>query len=255
MAQLCYGTSNVIDIHCHILPEVDDGPKSWDVAQEMCRIAVADGITHIVATPHANNRYHYDREYLTGLLEHLRGLVGDVLELSLGCDFHLSYENLQDVLASPERYVIGRTNYLLVELSNYSIPAQISDCFIKLGDRGITPVLTHPERNPILQQSPQRVLDWVDQGCVIQVTASALTGWWGERTQAVAQWLLERDAVHVLASDAHDTKHRVPMLSAGRNAAAEICGAEIARALVEQNPLAVVNGQPLPYFPKPVMKS
>src|SRR5205807_10077838 len=146
----------MIDIHCHILPEVDDGPKSWDAAQEMCRMAVTDGIMHIVATPHANNRYHYDRDYLSGLLEHLRGLVGDAPELSLGCDFHLSYENLQDVLASPERYVIGNTNYLLVELSNYSIPAQISDCFIKLGDRGITAVLTHPERNPILQQSPQR---------------------------------------------------------------------------------------------------
>src|SRR6267378_2264227 len=110
---------NVFDIHCHILPEVDDGPKSWDAAQEMCRMAVTDGIMHIVATPHANNRYHYDRDYLSGLLEHLRGLVGDAPELSLGCDFHLSYENLQDVLASPERYVIGNTNYLLVELSNY----------------------------------------------------------------------------------------------------------------------------------------
>jgi len=245
----------MIDIHCHILPEVDDGPKSWDAAQEMCRMAVTDGIMHIVATPHANNRYHYDRDYLSGLLEHLRGLVGDAPELSLGCDFHLSYENLQDVLASPERYVIGNTNYLLVELSNYSIPAQISDCFIKLGDRGITAVLTHPERNPILQQSPQRVLDWVEQGCAIQVTASALTGSWGERTQGVAKWLLERDAMHILASDAHDTKRRVPVLSAGRDAAAEICGIEIAQALVEKNPLAVISGQPLPYFPKPVMKS
>jgi protein-tyrosine phosphatase len=171
----------VIDIHCHILPEVDDGPKSWDISREMCRMAVADGIEHIVATPHANERYGYDREYLVGALEHLRQLVGGAPRLSLGCDFHFSYDNLQDVLACPDRYTIEGSPYLLVELSNYSIPVQINECFTRLGDKGITPVITHPERNPILQQTPQRVLQWVEQGCVVQVTASALTGSWGER--------------------------------------------------------------------------
>jgi len=244
----------VIDIHCHILPEVDDGPKSWEVAEEMCQLAVADGITHVVATPHANDRYHYDREYVAGLLEKLRQLVGEAPKLSLGCDFHLSYDNLQAVLVRPERYVIANTNYLLVELSNYSIPVQVADCFLKLVDRGITSVITHPERNAILQQTPQRVLDWIEQGCVIQVTASALTGSWGERAQGIAKWLLERDGVHVLASDAHDAKHRVPRLSQGRDAATEICGTDIAQALVEENPHAMVSGQPLPYFPKPMMK-
>jgi protein-tyrosine phosphatase len=244
----------VIDIHCHILPEVDDGPKSWDVSQQMCRMALADGITHIVATPHANDRYFYDREYLTKMLVRLRELAGESPKLSLGCDFHLSYDNLQAVLAHPMRYTIQGTNYLLVELSNYSVPAQVSDCFQKLGDKGITPLITHPERNPILQRTPERVLEWVEQGCGIQVTASALTGAWGEKAQSVAQWLLERGAVHVLASDAHDVNHRTPNLSEGREAAAEICGPEIAQTLVEDNPGAVVRGEPLPYFPNAVKK-
>jgi len=246
--------SNVIDIHCHILPEVDDGPKSWDVSREMCRLAAADGITHIVATPHANDRYHYDRESLVRTLVRLRELVGGSPKLSLGCDFHLSYDNLQAVLAHPARYTIQGSNYLLVELSNYSVPAQITDCFLKLGNKGITPLITHPERNPILQRTPQRVLEWVGQGCGIQVTAWALTGDWGEKAQSMAKWLLERGAVHVLASDAHDANHRIPNLSEGRNAAAEICGREIAQALVQDNPRAVINGEPLPYFPKPVGK-
>jgi protein-tyrosine phosphatase len=245
----------VIDIHCHILPEVDDGPKSWDMATEMCRLALADGIEHIVATPHANERYHYDREYLLGMLDHLRQLAGDAPRLSLGCDFHFSYDNLQDVLAYPERYTIEGSPYLLVELSNFGIPVQINDCFTKLGDKGITPVITHPERNSILQQTPQRVLQWVEQGCVVQVTASALTGSWGERAGRAARWLLQRDAVHVLASDAHDTNHRPPLLSAARKAAEELCGPEVARALVDNNPRAIINGQPLPYFPDPVMKN
>ena len=245
----------VVDIHSHILPEVDDGPKSWDVSVAMCRAAAADGITHQVATPHANDRYPYDREYLRGLVAHLQQLVGDAPRLSLGCDFHLSYENIQDALAHPTRYVIDGTRYLLVEFSNYSVPQQTTDSFLKLGDRGITVIITHPERNPILRESLQRVVEWAEQGCVIQMTGSALTGFWGERTRRAAQWLLERQAVHVIATDAHDLEKRVPILSTSRDAAAEICGAEVAEALVELNPRAVITNQPLPYFPRPLATS
>ncbi len=207
----------MIDIHCHILAEVDDGPKSWDTAQEMCRIAAADGIEHIVATPHANERYHYDREYLVHVLDYLRQRTGGAPKLSLGCDFHLS--------------------------------------FTRLGEKGVTAVITHPERNPILQGTPQRILRWVELGCAVQVTASALTGAWGDRALRSAKWLLERDSVHVLASDAHDAKDRTPVLSAGRDAVAKICDADVAKALVNDNPRAIISGQPLPYFPDPMMKS
>jgi protein-tyrosine phosphatase len=244
----------MIDIHCHILPEVDDGPKSWDVSEEMCRMAAADGIEHMVATPHANHRYAYDREFLSGTVRDLQQRIGDSPRFSLGCDFHLSYENLQEVMVTPERYLIGSSRYLLVELSNYSIPVQIAETFQKLMEIGITPILTHPERNPILQRAPQQILRWVEAGCAVQVTASALTGAWGEMAWQIAQWLLKRDAVHFLATDAHDTKRRPPVLSQGRDEVAELCGADVAHALVEQNPGAVVRAQPLPFFPQPVMK-
>ena len=245
----------VVDIHSHILPEVDDGPKSWDVSVRMCQAAVADGITHMVATPHANDRYHYDREYLQGLVNKLQQLVGDAPKLSLGCDFHLSYDNMQDVLTNPARYAIADTRYMLVELSNYSVPEQTTDSFMKLGDRGVTVVITHPERNPILRENPQRVVEWAEQGCVIQVTGSALTGFWGERTLRASEWLLEHHAVHVLSTDAHDTEKRVPILSTAREAAADICGEEVATALVESNPRAIISNEPLPYFPRPVLGS
>ena len=243
----------MVDIHSHILPEVDDGPKSWDVAVAMCRMAAADGITHQVATPHANDRYHYDREYLQGLLKRLQELAGPTPKLSLGCDFHLSYDNLQDAFANPTRYVIGSSRYLLVEFSNYSIPEHTTESFLKLGDCGMTPIITHPERNPILRENLKRVVEWAEQGCVIQMTGSALTGFWGERVLRAAHWLLEHQAVHVLASDAHDTEKRLPILSTARAAAAEICGEEVADALVEGNPRAILESQPLPYFPRPVL--
>jgi protein-tyrosine phosphatase len=241
----------VVDIHSHILPEVDDGSKSWETSVAMCRMAAADGITHQVATPHANDRYHYDRAYLQGLIDHLQALVGDGIALSLGCDFHLSYENLQAVLANPGHYAIGTTHYMLVELNNYSVPPQTEDCFTQLGDRGITAIITHPERNPIARENLQRVVEWAEQGCVIQVTGSALTGFWGERARRAAHWLLEHDSVHVLATDAHETEKRIPVLSTARDAVAQICGRDVAEALVEGNPQAIISNQPLPYFPRP----
>jgi protein-tyrosine phosphatase len=241
----------VVDIHSHILPEVDDGPKSWDVCVAMCRAAAADGITHMVASPHANDRYHYDRDYMQGLVAHLQQLVGDTPKITLGCDFHLSYENLQDAYANPSRYVIGNTHYLLVEFSNYGVPQNTTDSFHKLGDHGITVIITHPERNPILRENLLRVIEWAEQGCIIQMTGSALTGFWGERTRRAAEWLLERQAVHVLATDAHDLEKRVPILSTSRDAAAQIVGEDVAEALVEANPGAIVNDQVLPFFPRP----
>ena len=221
----------------------------------MCRMAAADGITHQVATPHANDRFHYDRDYLNDLLAQLQRQIGETPKLSLGCDFHLSYDNLQDAIAHPARYVIANTRYLLVEFSNYSIPHSTTDSFLKLGDCGLTPIITHPERNPILKESPQRVVEWAEQGCVVQVTGSALTGFWGERSRRAAHWLMQHQAVHVLATDAHDTEKRIPVLSPARDAAAEICGEEIADALVEANPRAILESQPLPYFPRPVAVS
>jgi protein-tyrosine phosphatase len=122
---------------------------------------------------------------------------------------------VQDVLITPERYTIEGSHYLLVELSNYSIPAQINEYFTRMADVGITPIITHPERNPILQDAQDRVLQWVDQGCAVQVTASAVTGMWGQKAER------------------------------------KLYGHDVAKALVDDNPRAVINDRPLPYFPNP----
>jgi len=241
----------LVDIHCHILPEVDDGSKSWEMSREMCSMAEADGIEHIIATPHANDRYTYDRQLLVERLQKLSKICSGRLSFSLGCDFHLSYENWQELKIKPEKYLIEGTRYLLVELSNYSISPQIDECLDDLIRNGITPIITHPERNPILQRTPERVLQWVEQGAAVQVTASVLTGSWGERNWKSAEWLLKRNAVHVIASDAHDAKHRIPILSAAREAVADSFGADLAHALVEENPRAIVQNKELPFFPSP----
>jgi protein-tyrosine phosphatase len=235
----------VIDIHCHILPEVDDGPQSWETSEAMCRMADQDGITHMVATPHANDRYYYDRAYLTSLLGRLQQRIGPSPQLSLGCDFHLSFENMQSALQAPGRWCIADTRYLLVEFNNFNVPQQMDDWLANMCSIDITPIITHPERNPILQKTPERVLAWVAGGCAVQITASALTGSWGDRAGQLARQFLKKQAVHFLATDSHDTVRRPPILSQACKAVEKEFGADVAQALVEVNPAAVLNNKPL----------
>ena len=244
----------MIDIHCHLLPEVDDGAKSWAIAQEMCRIAASDGITHIVATPHANDTYVYDPELNQAALARLRELAGSKLEFSLGCDFHFSYDNLQHAMKDPGRYAIAGSPYLLTEFSDFGLSPHVSAAISRLRSMGVVPIVTHPERNLLMQRNPEQVLGLIEKGCWVQVTASALTGQWGEGARRAALWLLGCDAVHLLASDAHDDRHRPPLLSPARGAVAKLCGEDVAHALVEDNPAAIIAGQPLPYCPTPRAK-
>jgi protein-tyrosine phosphatase len=240
----------MVDIHSHILPEVDDGARSWEMAIQMCEMAAQDGIEHMVATPHANHEYPYDRLQFASLLEQLGTRIQPRIGLSLGCDFHFSIENLEELIQQPGNFTIGSTPYMLIELSDFAIPPGISSKLEELMDWGLRPIVTHPERNPLLQRTPERVLRWVEHGCIIQVTASSFTGRWGKRAQSMAEWLLRRDAVHVLASDAHSLNSRPPILSAGRDAVAALCGQDVADVLVNGNPRAVIQGENLRYLPR-----
>ncbi len=241
----------MVDIHCHILPGVDDGAVSWKMALEMCRIAAQDGIKHIVATPHANSRYKYDRHTLSVTIDRLRLVIGEYPQLSLGCDFHLSFENVETALNDPREFAIGETSYLLVEMSDFAVSVNTAIPLRQLRSSGLIPIVTHPERNPILQRHPEWVVEWVKAGCLVQVTASSLTGQWGRPAKRAAGRLLRQKAVHVLASDAHDVTIRPPVLSAARASAAQLVGEQIANAIVDDNPWAIVKGQALPYLPEP----
>jgi protein-tyrosine phosphatase len=231
----------MVDLHCHILPNIDDGARSWEISEQMADLAFEDGITHIVATPHANSQYQYNRERFSGLLNELQKRVGDKLKFSLGCDFNLSFENLEALFHDPKQFLIGNTRYLLIELSDYGIPPDYQPLLFRMrSELGLRPVLTHPERHPILQADPNQVLRWMESGCLIQVTANSLTGHWGPRAKAAAMWLLKKRAIHVLASDAHDTVRRPPILSEARKIAASELGSRAAIEIVEMNPEQIV---------------
>ena len=235
----------MVDIHCHILPGIDDGPQSWELTAEMCRIAALDGITHIVATPHCNHEFAYDRDRYTEMLGELSDSAEGKLTFSLGCDFHFSYDNIQDALAHPRRYTIGESQYLLVEFSDFGIPPEVKQNLLSISSSGMVPIITHPERNRPLLNKPEMVLEFVEQGCLVQVTANSFTGYWGSRSRNMAEWLLKRQAIHVIASDAHDPARRPPVLSEARKVVTKLAGAEVADALLVQNPAAIVDGESL----------
>jgi protein-tyrosine phosphatase len=234
----------MIDIHCHILPGVDDGSLSWDMTLEMCRLAEADGIRHIVATPHANYKYNYDRVRHTESIQELRERV-PAMQFSLGCDFHLSHDNIDDAIAHPERYAISDTQYLLVEFSDFQTPDQMTDSLFRLHSGGFVTIVSHPERNPIIDQYPDLPQQFFDMGAAIQITAGSLCGDWGRKSRKTAETLLKKGLVSFIASDAHDPKRRTPLLSPACLAAAKIVGASAAQVLVQDNPCAIVSNQPL----------
>jgi protein-tyrosine phosphatase len=241
----------MVDIHFHLLPGLDDGADTLDMAVEMAEMAIRDGTTHIVATPHASPHYVFDPELIAARAAEVRARVGDRVTIVTGCDFHLSYENLQDIRQYPTRYTIDGKGYLLVEFASYAIPPQIEQSFHELQLAGITPVITHPERNGILRGHTDWLDTWVSRGCAVQVTAGSLLGRFGPHAQEAAMGWLETDRIHVLASDAHNTTSRPPELAAAYRRVAEIRGEETARALCVENPLAAVEGRPLPWMPEP----
>lgn len=245
----------MVDIHCHILPGMDDGAETIEQSVEMAEMAIADGITHVVGTPHANAEYRFDPQLIRQRRDELQKRVGHRLTLATGCDFHLNFENLQDLRANPTKYTINQKNYLLVEFADFAIPPGTNDTLHQLLLLGVSPIITHPERNRLIRSKPEMLRKWLRQGCYVQITAQSLLGGFGESTQKQAEEWLEQDMVHFFASDAHNTAKRPLRLRQAFEAAAEKRGEGVARALFFDNPLAAFEGRPLPYEPEPPEES
>ncbi len=211
----------------------------------MIRLAAEHGTTALVATPHADHEYRYEPVLIAERLAQLSEAAGGVIELYSGCDFHLNYENIQDALENPRKYTINRKNYLLVEFSNLQIIPNTGEIFAQLARAGMVPVITHPERNPLLRRRIKDIEAWVNQGATAQITAQSLTGHFGRNAQDFCKRLLEGKLVHFVASDAHDCQHRPPRLDLARKWLAENCGEQAARTLCVDNPRAAVEGEPL----------
>jgi protein-tyrosine phosphatase len=239
----------MIDIHHHLLWGMDDGASSLETSVAMAKMAAADGITHIVCSPHSNGQYFYDPPVIDAKIAELQGILDrDALGVKLGrgCDFHMSYENIQEAKLDPTKFSINGLGYLLVEVPDYGLPRGLTEIFYQLQLAGLTPILTHPERNPTLQSDEGRVAEWLQRGVLVQVTAGSVLGRMGKRAERMAHELLENRWVHFLATDAHNTTSRVPKMREAFELVANKYGPDYAHLLCVSNPLAVFLGKPLP---------
>jgi protein-tyrosine phosphatase len=238
-----------VDIHSHVLHGLDDGAKSLDESLAMLAMAAADGVTDIVATPHANSRYPFDPALIDERLKELDGR--SPIRVHRGCDFRLQPDTIEDALAHPEKYAINGRTYLLVEFPELSVFSHTEHVLQRLLDVGLAPVITHPERHRTLPGRHADLARWIQLGCYVQVTAGSFTGLFGQGARSHAYALLERGLVHLVASDAHDTTRRPPLLSGAYQALAAEWGEEETRPLFVDNPRAVVDGEPIDTVTQP----
>ncbi len=243
--------SPMVDIHCHILPGLDDGPETLKVSLEMAEMAIADGITHVVATPHANSSYPFNPDLVRQRRDEIQKHLGDRLLVASGCDFHLSFENLQDAHLNPSKYTINQKSYLLVEFADFAIPPTAEDALHQLQLARLSPIITHPERNGLIRAQPERLWRWLRLGCYVQVTAQSLLGRFGQDTRRLVESWLDQQRIHFFASDAHNATSRPLRLRPAYEVVEKRWGEEVARALFYDNPLAAFEGRPLPYVPEP----
>ena len=236
----------MIDIHSHVIYGVDDGAQTPADSIAMLEMAAAAGTTDIVATPHADLKFRYQPEVNRARQAELQAILGDRIRIHLGCDFHLSYENIQDALENRGKYTVNGKSYLLVEFSDLLVPKTTGATFTALQEAGMTPIITHPERNWLLTQRMPEIESWVANGALVQVTSQSLAGLFGSKARKFGEELMNRDLVHFIASDAHTVSERNPRLDTAYSLIADRWGAARAERLLKGNPKSVIDGVPLP---------
>lgn len=234
----------MIDLHCHMLPGLDDGAADLAVSLEMARIAVADGISTTVCTPHIMPTVYDNRgPSIRAAVNSLQAALAQAqipLRVLPGADVHIA-PDLVEGLRSGRVLAIAGSRYLLFEPPHHVMPPRMQDCVFGLMTAGYQPILTHPERLTWIDQHYDVIEQLASAGMLMQITGGSLTGRFGRRARHWSQRMLDEGLVDILATDAHDTQGRPPRLSEARALVAERFGDEVARNMVLTLPQAVLD--------------
>jgi protein-tyrosine phosphatase len=238
----------MIDIHTHILPGVDDGARDRAEALAMARLAVADGLTHLFATPHHRDYSSLSRLEVARRVAQLQAELSAVdipLTLLPGHEVRLyddMFDDWDNDLAGP----LGNSRYVLAEPLFSHYDHHTNEMLFELFDRGYIPIMAHPERIRPIQENLALIEPFLARGGLTQITATSLTGNNDGRAKKTVETMLQNGIAHIIASDAHHSYYRTPTLTAARAAAAVLVGLEQANAMVSARPLAIVNNEVIP---------
>jgi protein-tyrosine phosphatase len=245
----------MIDLHCHILPGIDDGAADFSVSLAMARASVADGVTIVACTPHIlPGLYHNSGPQIrqaTDDLQHALDQQDIPLCLVAGADVHMVPDFVAGLRVG-SLLSLADSRYVLVEPPHHVAPLRLEDLFFNLLAAGYVPILTHPERLTWLKSHYPAIERLVRNGVWLQITAGSLAGAFGRNAQYWAERLLDEGCVHILATDAHDVRRRSPNLSKGRDLAARRVGDAMAEHLVVTRPRGVLSNELPSNLPMPM---
>jgi len=237
--------ASFVDIHCHLLPEIDDGATDWETSLQMARMAVADGIHTVVVTPHQLGSFAKnlgpDIRRRTAQLQQLLNQQGVSLKVLPGGDVRIE-EGMVEGLLQGEILTLGdHGRHVLLELP-HELYFPLDHLLKTLAQNGITGILSHPERNQGILSNPEIVPRLVQTGCLMQITAGSLMGTFGPQSKECSEWMLKHALVHFVATDAHGVKARRPLLRRAYERVATLMGEEVAKDLCVRNPSSVARG-------------
>jgi protein-tyrosine phosphatase len=237
------------DIHCHLLPGIDDGAKSWAESLAMAKMAASDGIAAIVATPHQLGSYRHNAgAAIRNLTDQVQQLLSEhdiPLDVLPGADVRIEPDMLDGLRSGEVLTLADRGRHVLLELP-HEMYISLEPVLAKLERFGMVGILSHPERNQGLLRQPQVVEKLVQHGCLMQITAGSLLGAFGRRSQEMCEHLIQEGLAHFVSTDAHSTKARRPLLSAAYTRTLELTNAAVADALFCDHPQCVLAGQDVP---------
>lgn len=238
----------MVDLHCHILPNVDDGAETMEDALGMARMAAASGVTHLIATPHCNLPYSEPKNYVsTSLLEQFLSLRTAIQQ----ADIPLAIYPGAEVLCTPEvpqliqtgkLLPLANSSCLLVEFFFDEGLAYMDNMLQAIAAEGMTPVVAHPERYETIQHSPYVLERWFRNGYVIQLNKGSILGRLGRGAKRAADWILDHGLAHVVASDAHSPVFRTPQMRELQQYLLDYYDPEYVEILLQTNPSRILNG-------------
>jgi protein-tyrosine phosphatase len=247
----------MIDLHCHILPGLDDGAERLEESIEMARIAEKDGIEKIVATPHLfrDNLGYGDLSIIEEKKEELNQALkaNDIkVEILAGAEVNISHNLIEQIRENRSHLTLHQSSYMFVEFPPDHVFSGVKELFFELMSEGINPIIAHPERNSVFIHHPGSLYELLQMGALAQANSGSFLGRYGRTVESAVLRLLQLNLIQFIGSDGHNTRSKAPRLSEAVSMAASLIGEEGARALVKENPQAVLDDQPISYFPEPV---